>query len=104
MWHISEYVNCRVHSSLKDISTHTTSTSDSAPVDFSSVPEEYYNLSTRLRLMLALHRPHDLRINLEESTTPLLGQTYSQSQTEPTSFRDVHDQHLATRLHPTLMI
>ena len=108
MWHISEDVNCRVHSSLhlnlKDISARTTSTSDSAPVDFSSAPEEYHNLSTRLRLMLALHRPCNLRINLEEGTTPLLGQTYSQSQTEPTSFRDFHDQHLATRLHPTLTI
>ena len=46
--------------------------------------------------MLASHRPYDLKINLEEGSTPPLGQMYSLSQTELIALREFIDEHLAT--------
>ena len=45
--------------------------------------------------MLASHRPYDLKINLEEGSTPPLGQMYSLSQTELVALREFIDEHLA---------
>ena len=46
--------------------------------------------------MLASHQPYDLKINLEEGSTPPLGQMYSLSQTELVALREFIDEHLAT--------
>ena len=71
---------------LKDISARASSTSQSAPPDLSSIPEEYHNFADVFDKakanMLAPHWPYDLKINLEEDATPPLRQMYSLSQTE----------------------
>ena len=71
---------------LKDISARASSTSDSTPLDLSSVAEEFHDFADVFDKakadMLALHRPYDLKINLEEGSTPPLGQMYSLCQTE----------------------
>ena len=64
---------------LKDISAQASSASDSAPL--SAVPEEYHDFADVFDKakadMLASHRPYDLKINLEEGSTPPLGQMYA---------------------------
>ena len=71
---------------LTDISARASSTSDSTPLDLSSVPEEYHDFADVFDKakadMLASHRPYDLKINLEEGSTPPLVQMYSLTQTE----------------------
>ena len=85
---------------LKDISARASSTSDSTPPDLSSVLEEYHDFADVFDKakadMLASHRPYDLKINLEEGSTPPLGQMYSLSQTELVALREFIDEHLAT--------
>ena len=61
----------------------------SPPVDtpnMASVPAAYHNFadvfSKAKATTLTPHREHDLRINLEEGTSPPLGTVYSLSQTE----------------------
>ena len=74
--------------------------SDSTPPDLFSVPEEYHDFADVFDKakadMLALHRPYDLKINLEEGSTPPLGQMYSLSQTELVALQEFIDEHLAT--------
>ncbi|KIM71228.1 hypothetical protein PILCRDRAFT_17256 [Piloderma croceum F 1598] len=69
-----------------DISAQASSTSDSTPVDLLSIPEEYHDFADLFDKakadMLALHRPYDLKINLDEDATLPLGHMYSLSQTE----------------------
>ena len=85
---------------LKDISARASSTSDSTPPDLSTVPEEYHDFADVFDKakadMLASHRPYDLKINLEEGSTPSLGQMYSLSQTELVALQEFIDEHLAT--------
>ena len=49
--------------------------------DLLDVPEEYHDFtnvfSNSLSKKLPEHRPYDLKINLEEGTSPLLGPIYS---------------------------
>ena len=77
---------------LKDISTRASSTSDSTPSDLFAVPEEYHDFADVFDKakadMLASHRPFNLKINLEEGSTPPLGQMYSLSQTELVALRE----------------
>ena len=74
--------------------------SDSTPPNLSSVPEEYHDFADVFDKakadMLASHRPYDLKINLEEDSTPPLGQMYSPSQTKLVALREFLDEHLAT--------
>ena len=42
-----------------------------------------------------LHRPYDLKIELEEGTSPLFGPIYSLSQSELKSLQEFLDEHLA---------
>jgi len=85
---------------LKDISARASSTSDSPPNDLSSVPEEYHDFADVFDKAkadtLAPHRPYDLKINLDEDSTPPLGHMYSLSQTELIALREFIDEHLAT--------
>src|ERR1700735_4428734 len=85
---------------IKDITARSNSTSDSAPVDLSSIPEKYPDLSDVFDKAkadtLAQHRPYDLKINIDEGSTPPLGPMYSLSQTELTALREFIDEHLTT--------
>jgi hypothetical protein len=85
---------------LKDISAQASSTSDSTLLDLSSVPEEYHDFADVFDKaktdMLASHWPYDLKINLEEDSTPPLGQMYSLSPTELVALQEFIDEHLAT--------
>ena len=64
------------------------------------VPEEYHDFADVFDKAkadtLPPHRPYDLKINLEEGSTPPLGHMYSLSQTELTTLRDFIDEHIAT--------
>ena len=85
---------------LKDISARASSTSDTTPPDLSSILEEYHDFADVFNKAkadtLAPHRPYDLKINLEEDSTPPLGQMYSLSPTELVALREFIDEHLTT--------
>ena len=50
----------------------------------------------------APHQPYDLKIKLEEGTSPPFGLTYSLSQSELKSLREFLDEHLAMDfIHPS---
>ena len=52
--------------------------------------------------MLAPHHEHDLKINLEDSTSPPLGATYSLSSSELGSLHEFLDEHLVMDfIHPS---
>ena len=84
------------HSSAASISDDA----DSAPVDLSKIPEQYYDFadvfSKSKADTLAQHRPYDLKINIEEGATPPHGPIYSLSQTELLALREFIDENLAT--------
>jgi len=67
-------------------------------VDLSWIPEEYHEFadvfSKAKADMLAPHRPYDLKINLEEGSTPPFGPIYSMSPSELQSLREFLDEHL----------
>ena len=73
--------------------------SDTTPPDLSSIPEEYHDFADVFDKAkadkLASHRPYDLKINLDEDSTPPLGQMYSLSPTELVALREFLDEHLA---------
>jgi hypothetical protein len=74
------------------------SASTSAPVDMSSVLEEYHEFpdvfSKAKADKHAPHRPYDLKIDLEDGAAPPLGPFYSLSQSEVQSLREFFDEHL----------
>jgi hypothetical protein len=74
--------------------------SDSSPIDHSTVPEEYHDFADVFNKAkadtLPPHRPYDLKINLEEGSTPPLRHMYSLSQTGLTALREFIDEHIAT--------
>ncbi len=57
--------------------------SSTAPPDMTEIPAEYHDFadvfSDSLSEKLPEHRPYDLKINIEEGTSPLLGPIYSLS-------------------------
>ena len=74
----------------------------SPPVDtpnMASVPTTYHDFanvfSKAKATMLAPHHEYDLRIDLEEGTSPPLGTVYSLSQTELGALRMFIDEHLS---------
>jgi len=82
--------------------TKLCSTSATTPVDspnLSAVPEVYHNFadvfSKAKATMLAPHHKYDLRIDLEEGTSPPLGTVYSLSKTELEALRTFIDKHLS---------
>ena len=85
---------------LKDISARASSTSDSTPLDLSSIPEEYHDFTDvfdKVKAdMLAPHQPYNLKINLNEDSTPPLRQMYSLSPTKLVALQEFIDEHLAT--------
>jgi hypothetical protein len=73
-------------------------TSDDS-VEFDKIPEEYHEFadvfSKSKANTLAEHRPYDLKINLEENTSPPPGTMYSLSQLELETLRKFIDENLA---------
>ena len=64
-----------------------------------NVPKDYHDyvdvFNKACADTLALHRPYDLKINLEEGTSPPIGPIYSLSASELTALREFIDKHLA---------
>ena len=72
----------RIHLSDPSFSAKSASVSDEAP-DLSNVPEEYHKFADVFSKVkantLALHRPYNLKINLEENASPPINPMYSLS-------------------------
>ena len=87
----------RIHLSDISVSANSTSVSKEA-LDLSNVPEEYHdftNVFSKAKAeKLALHWPYDLKINLEEGTSPLIVLMYPLSQSELKVLRNFLDDHL----------
>ena len=87
----------RLHLSDTSVSAKSASVSDEAP-DLSHIPKEYHDyadvFSKAKADTLAPHRPYDLKINLEEGTSPPIGTMYSLSQSELGTLREFIDEHV----------
>jgi len=88
--------------SLPKVVGHSTTVPE-IPVDLSQLPEEYHNFadvfSKTKASKLAEHRPYDLKITLDEGTTPPFGPIYSLSQEELAALCKFIDKNLATGLY-----
>src|SRR6202030_1508062 len=62
------------------------------PIDLTGVPEEYHDFADVFSEVkankLPPHRPYNLKINIEEESTPPLGPIYSLSKTELEALRE----------------
>ena len=72
----------------------------------STVPEDYHDFadifSKSKAGKLANHRPYDLKITLDEGTSPPFGPIYSLSQEELVALHKFIDENLATGfIHPS---
>ena len=79
---------------------------DDAPVNGMGVPSDYHNFtdvfSKTCTCTLAPHWPYDLKIKLEEGTSPPFSPIYSLSQSELKSLQEFLDEHLAMDfIHPS---
>jgi len=87
----------RIHLSDPSVCGRATSISDLEP-DLSHIPEEYHDFadvfSKAQADTLALHRLYDLKINLEEGTSPPIGPMYSLSQSELKALKEFIDKHI----------
>ena len=74
------------------------STPDNAPVNMTGVPSDYHDFtdifSKTHACTLAPHWPYDLKIELEEGTSPPFSPIYSLSQSELKSLWEFLDEHL----------
>ena len=72
----------------------------SAPVDLSTLPEEYHDFADMFSKSKAGkqtdHRPYDLKITLDEGTILPFGPIYSLSQEELAALHKFIDENLAT--------
>ena len=87
-----------LHLSESLLSAKSASVSDEAP-DLSTIPEEYHDyadvFSKSEASKLAPHRPYDLKIDLEEGTSPPpISAMYSLSPTELETLREFVDENL----------
>ena len=87
-----------LHLSESLLSAKSASVSDEAP-DLSTIPEEYHDyadmFSKSEASKLAPHRPYDLKIDLEEGTSPPpISAMYSLSPTELETLREFIDENL----------
>ena len=87
----------RIHISDPSVSGKSAAVSDETP-DLADIPEEYHDFadvfSKKKADTLAPHRPYDLKIDLEEGTSPPIGPMYSLSQSELGSLREFIDEHI----------
>jgi len=74
------------------------STTISEQINLSSIPEEYHKYTDVFSKFkaetLALHRPYNLRIDLEKDFHPLVGTIYSLSKFEQEALKDFIDENL----------
>ena len=86
-----------IHLSNISISTNSASVSREAP-DLSNIPKEYHDFtdifSKAKAEKSAPHWPYDLKINLEEETSPLIVPMYPLSQSELKVLHNFLDDHL----------
>ncbi len=72
-----------------------------APPDMTDVPAEYHDFadvfSDSLSEKLPKHRPYDLKINIKEGMSPLLGPIYSLSESELKALHEFIDNNLHSR-------
>jgi len=77
-------------------------TTSETKVNMSTIPEDYHDFtdvfSKSKASKLADDRPYDLKITLDEGTTPLYSPIYSLSQEELAALRKFIDENLATGL------
>ena len=89
-----------IHLSDISVSANSASVSEEA-LDLSNIPEEYHdfaNVFSKAKAeKLALHWPYNLKINLEEGTSPLIVPMYPLSQSELEVLCNFLDDHLRTR-------
>jgi len=68
------------------VSSNKLDDSDRSLIDLTDVPSEYHDFSDVFdkahTSTLAPHQPYNLKLNLEEGTSPLFGLIYSLSQSE----------------------
>jgi hypothetical protein len=85
--------------SLAEAISGRSSTVEGIP-DLSGIPEEYRDFADIFNKAssktLAPHRPHDLKIDLENGTAPPLGPIYLLSQPELEALRNFIDENLST--------
>src|SRR6266481_1586586 len=93
----SQCFQCRV--SLPETSGHV-ATLPNIPVDLSQFPEDYHDFadvfSKSKAGKLAGHRPYDLKITMDEGSTPPFGPIYSLSQEELAALSKFIDENLST--------
>ena len=83
---------------------HSASASASAekPIDLTGVPKEYHDFADVFSEVkankLPPHRPYDLKINIEEGSTPPLGPIYSLSKIELEALQEFLDENIANGL------
>jgi len=77
-------------------------TNSKIPVDMRTIPKDYHDFvdvfSKSKAGKLADHQPYDLKITLDEGTSPPYGPIYSLSQEELTALHKFIDKNLATGL------
>src|SRR6266481_3623675 len=77
-----------------------TATLPNIPVDLSQLPEDYHDFadvfSKSKAGKLAGHRPYDLKITMDEGSTPPFGPIYSLSQEELAALHKFIDENLST--------
>ena len=87
----------RIHLSDPSVSAKSASVSDEVP-DLSHIPKEYHDFadvfSKAKADTLPPHRPYDLKIDLEEGSSPPVGTLYSLSQSEVVALREFIDEHV----------
>ena len=75
--------------------------SNRSPNDLTDVPPEYHDFldvfNKAHTSTLAPHQPYNLKLNLEEGTSPPFGLIYSLSQSELKSLQEFLDEHLLLR-------
>ena len=93
----------QLHPAESDLHSTSTTSDDS---NLSGIPPDYHDFadvfSKAMADILAPHCEHDLKIDLEEGTSPPIGTTYSLSPSKLESLRTFLDEHLAMGfIHPS---
>ena len=94
--------NCfQLQISLPEVTGHSMTTSETKVV-MSTIPEDYHDFadvfSKSKASKLADHRPYDLKITLDEGTSPPYGLVYSLFREELAALQKFIDKNLATGL------
>jgi len=93
--------------SLPEVTSHSTTTSETKS-NMLTMPKDYHEFtdvfSKSKASKLADHRPYDLKITLDEGTSPPYSPIYSLSQEELSALSKFIDKNLATGLiHPSCL-